>query len=260
MPPKLGWKELKRIYDERAEEVASRPRIKGWGIPRKYGFMIGQINLNLNNCKALLDVGCGSGPYTAYLSHRPDSLIVACDISLQMVKEAKRHIELSGNSTATKFSASNLECLPFKDKTFDGIICAQVIEHLLDDCKGLRELYRVLKPAGRLIIATDNKNNYASRLLSFPVEVLKKAFRLKRTAWEYPHKDYEPKEFCAMLSETGFNILNTTTFRFTLPSPLWQIGFLTALVDMIEKFAISLPLVRNWGDIILAVCQKSERE
>jgi ubiquinone/menaquinone biosynthesis C-methylase UbiE len=252
----FNWKVLKEIYDERAVEVASTPKKVSRGIPRKYAVMVEQIGLHLKNGGVILDVGCGSGLYSSYLSQRNNSLIVASDISQKMVMEAMRRIELEGGSEVVRFTVSNLECFPFKDRTFDGIICSQVIEHLLDDQRGLGELYRVLKPTGALIISTDNKNNYISKFLSFPVNVLKKIFKVKRTVWKYPHKDYKPKEFYAMLSNVGFNIRKNMTFRFTLPSPLWQIKFVAGLVDNIERFTIRLPLVKNCGDIILAVCEK----
>lgn len=257
--PQLNWKDLREIYDERAVEVATAPKIKGGGIPRKYAVMVEQIGLYLKDGGIILDAGCGNGPYSCYLSQRNNSFIVACDISPKMVTEAKKRIESEGNPNAVRFLASNLECLPFKDRTFDGIICSQVIEHLINDNIGLKEFHRILKPEGTLIISTDNRNNHISRLLSFPVDAFKKIFMVKRTTWKYPHKDYKPEEFYTMLSKAGFNIKKTMTFRFTLPSPLWQIGILTTLVDRIEKFAIKLPLVKNWGDILLAVCQKPER-
>ena len=163
---RANWKDLREIYDERAVEVASTPKINDSRITRKYAVMVDQIDRQLKGGGLILDTGCGSGPYSKYLLQKIDSFIIASDISPVMLIEAKTRIKANGNSEMIRFVASNLEYLPFKDQTFNGIICSQVIEHLLDDNRGLNELYRVLAPEGTLIISTDNKNNYISKFLS----------------------------------------------------------------------------------------------
>lgn len=256
---KHSWRELKEVYDERAMEVTTALRIERRNVSRKYAASFEQIDIHLKNGGMILDAGCGTGPYSIYLSNKPNLSIIATDISPILVKDVRKTIARKGSNSAVHFVVSNLEFLPFKNETYDGLVCAQVIEHLLDDTGGSFELYRVLKPKGTLIISTDNKKNYISKLMVFPVDILKNIFMVRRTIWKYPHKDYTPSEFQQMLSKTGFHISNIMTFRYTLPSPLWQVRYLSAFIDKVEKFAIKLPLLRNWGDIILAVCHKSGR-
>jgi SAM-dependent methyltransferase len=52
----------------------------------------------------------------------------------------------------------NLYALPFPDDTFDKIILSEVLEHLEDDVRGLREIVRVLKPGGLVAITVPNEN------------------------------------------------------------------------------------------------------
>lgn len=47
---------------------------------------------------------------------------------------------------------ARLETLPFADGTFDRLLCTQVLEHVADPAGILRELYRVLKPGGRMLL------------------------------------------------------------------------------------------------------------
>ena len=51
-------------------------------------------------------------------------------------------------------TVSDLTRLPFADSTFDCVTCGWVLEHLPDPAPGLRELARVLQPAGKLLLFT----------------------------------------------------------------------------------------------------------
>ena len=58
----------------------------------------------------------------------------------------------------------NIESLPFADASFDLVTCTEVIEHLEHYRQTLREMHRVLKPAGRLVVTTPNILNLKSRI------------------------------------------------------------------------------------------------
>lgn len=57
--------------------------------------------------------------------------------------------DLNDPNAMVKMDITNVQ---FPDESFDIIFCCHVLEHIPDDCKAIRELYRVLKPNGRLII------------------------------------------------------------------------------------------------------------
>ena len=98
------------------------------------------------------DAGCGNGIYLKYMANKyPETKLYGFDFSQTIVQIAKN------NAAAAEIKTGNLEAAPYKNETFDIILCTQVIEHLLDDKKGLAELCRMLKPGGYLVISTDNK-------------------------------------------------------------------------------------------------------
>ena len=153
------WKELRQVYEQWAVEYVATISPKGKRKSRKYQGVIKYLNFEPGSI--VLDAGCGKGPYTTYLSKHNISLLISTDISNTIIMEARKQSSTAtdGNIKRVRFVVSNIEHLPLKDGVFDAVVCSQVIEHLLDDRKGLNELYRVLKPNARLVISTDNKNN-----------------------------------------------------------------------------------------------------
>ena len=97
---------------------------------------------------ALLDAGCGSGGMLARLRERfPDAILTGMDYSehaLELTRQRGLGAELVQAST---------DDLPFDDATFDVVVSLDVIVSCgIDDRKAVREMYRVLRPGGRLIM------------------------------------------------------------------------------------------------------------
>jgi ubiquinone/menaquinone biosynthesis C-methylase UbiE len=78
----------------------------------------------------------------------PDALITAFDYSQGMLQRARVRL---GSDRANPLAA-DLTRLPYADAVFDAIVCGWVLEHLPDPGPGLRELARVLRPSGKLLL------------------------------------------------------------------------------------------------------------
>lgn len=100
----------------------------------------------------LLDVGCGSGALLRGSPTRP--LAVGADISRSALVLAHERGLWVVRAT---FEGPHL---PFRGQTFDCVTCLDVIEHLFDPRPLLRELRRVLRPNGILILQTPNVRHY----------------------------------------------------------------------------------------------------
>ena len=103
-----------------------------------------------------LDVGCGEGRHS-FEAFRLGSHMV-CSLDMDDVSLRKTHYVLHymdtqkvSNGSWNVMFADALR-LPFKDASFDKIICSEVLEHVADDERGIRELVRVLKPGGTLAV------------------------------------------------------------------------------------------------------------
>ncbi|MFH1240073.1 MAG: class I SAM-dependent methyltransferase [Candidatus Diapherotrites archaeon] len=97
----------------------------------------------------MLDVGCGDGLFTA-LFKRKDREIFGLDIVEKNVLLAQE------KGIKAKKCDLNCEKFPFGDKLFDLVLCSEVIEHIYDTEKFTRELNRVLKDEGKLVISVPN--------------------------------------------------------------------------------------------------------
>ena len=92
----------------------------------------------------LLDVGCGIKPYESFL-RPPGSEYVGIDYPVTATAQGRPW------SKADVFA----DCreMPFEDASFDSVICTQVLEHVNEPKTFLREIARVLKPGGVLLIS-----------------------------------------------------------------------------------------------------------
>lgn len=98
----------------------------------------------------VLECACGTGLLSGVIAAQCSSL-TATDFSEKMLRRARKKFKSCGNIT---FEAANILRLPYPDGRFDAVVAANVI-HLLDDPNAaLRELDRVCRPGGRLIIPT----------------------------------------------------------------------------------------------------------
>lgn len=104
-----------------------------------------------------LDAGCGEGRHS-YEACRRNNHGIVCAMDLDDLSLRKTHYvlhymdsqqEANGNWNVLFGDALNL---PFKDASFDKIICSEVLEHVKDEEQGVREFVRVLKPGGALAV------------------------------------------------------------------------------------------------------------
>lgn len=106
--------------------------------------------------KIVLDAGCGTG-YGTYELSKKAKKVYGIDQNIAVIKYAQKVYKNKNLS----FQAGNLEKIRFPKNRFDLICIFEVIEHV-NDYKGfLKELYRVLKPGGTLLISTPNKSIYS---------------------------------------------------------------------------------------------------
>lgn len=101
----------------------------------------------------IMDVATGTGDFAllAYRTLAPETLI-GTDISEGMMKIGRKKAEEAGLQESISFAREDCTHLSFEENQFDAVTVAFGIRNFADLDKGLSEMYRVLKPGGRLVI------------------------------------------------------------------------------------------------------------
>lgn len=105
-----------------------------------------------NDFSSILDVGSGSA-WIAKEYAKKDKNVISFDISSVNTKKAKKIVSDNNHTPVTGDSFF----LPFKTASFDIVVSSEVIEHVVDPTAFITELFRVVKPGGKLIITTPYK-------------------------------------------------------------------------------------------------------
>lgn len=103
---------------------------------------------------SVLDVGCGTGEVTLPAKRRAQhGRVYGIDPAPEMIAVARKKAARKG--VEVDFRVGVIESLPFPDSSIAVVTSSLMMHHLPDDLKvrGLAEIYRVLKPGGRLLIA-----------------------------------------------------------------------------------------------------------
>jgi len=104
--------------------------------------------------KKILDIGCGRGFYIKSLSlFNFTKEICGIDLNPLYVEKAKKSYP---DNKRIRVKTGTIIDLPYPDEYFDFIICSEILEHVPDDKKALRELRRVLKYNGKLLVTVPN--------------------------------------------------------------------------------------------------------
>lgn len=135
-------------YSEEELEKVPREAVRGLGCGNPVE------NLAPEEGEEVLDLGSGLGIDVFLASERvgPEGRVVGLDASEEMVQKATEIAESNGYENV-EFERGDIEELPFGDGTFDSVISNCVINLSPDKEKTYEEIYRVLKPGGRILIS-----------------------------------------------------------------------------------------------------------
>ncbi len=98
----------------------------------------------------VLDIGCGVGAYLAKFRALTAETF-GVDVDADKLQQARSQKGLATLALAVS------EWLPFPDDTFDAVLLHEVLEHVVDDRKTVREAHRVVKPGGSVVVFAPNR-------------------------------------------------------------------------------------------------------
>jgi ubiquinone/menaquinone biosynthesis C-methylase UbiE len=124
-------------------------------------------DLQLKPGDHVLDVGCGPGRLATVFAQRvaPSGSVDGIDPSPEMINRAIARVRKHG--VPARFEVAYAQQLPFADNAFDAVACTLALHHVADDDRqtAVAEMYRVLKPGGRLLIAEFQGKGHGPRWL-----------------------------------------------------------------------------------------------
>ena len=110
--------------------------------------------LDLKSKSSVLELGCGSGGYALHLAEKLECSLVGLDINASGVRNANQLALQRGLAARARFEQCDVsKGLPFADQTFDAAFSNDVLCHIPGRPKVLGEIFRVLKPGGRMLFS-----------------------------------------------------------------------------------------------------------
>jgi MPBQ/MSBQ methyltransferase len=183
----------------------------------------------------VLDVGCGIGGSSRILAKDYGFAVTGITISPQQVQRAQ---ELTANGLDVKFQVDDAMALSFSDASFDVVWSIEAGPHMPDKAVFAKELMRVLKPGGVLVVADWNQRDERQKPLNFWEKPV-----MKQLLDQWSHPAFASIEgFSELLSETGLvqgEVKTADWTQATVPSWLDSIWQGVARPQGLVRFGVS---------------------
>jgi ubiquinone/menaquinone biosynthesis C-methylase UbiE len=216
--------------------------------------------------RRVLDCGCGAGDYVGALRRRGAT---AWGVEFSQDKLATAPPSVVGCVTA-----GDLHDIAVQDATVDLALMNEVLEHVPDDSRAVREVYRVLKPGGTLLIFSPNRRypfethgafvkgsrrripHYVPLIPYVPLPLATKLI-------DFWARNYWPEELRRLVRAAGFRITHTDyvwqTFEGISNNQPAMIAKTKGLLRVLSRSLERIPLVRTMGVSQVIVAQKPQR-
>ena len=168
----------------------------------------------------IIDVGCGIGGSTLHLAQKFGSTATGITLSPVQASRARERAVEASLASRVRFEVANALEMPFADHTFDLVWSLESGEHMPDKAKFLQECYRVLKPGGKMILATwchRETDSLAGELTESEVAHLKEIYRVYCLPYVISLSEYR-----AIATECGFKNLTSDDWSIAV-EPFWNV-------------------------------------
>lgn len=157
--------QVKTMFNRIAPRYDLLNHLLSFGIDRKWRKRVVKMVKGMK-APVILDVATGTGDLAIALSKTHPSAVYGVDISVGMLEKARQKVQKLGLQHTIILKEGDSEALPFDHHTFDVVTVAFGVRNFGDLNAGLKEMGRVLKPGGKLIVLE------FSRPAKFPMKQL----------------------------------------------------------------------------------------
>ena len=166
--------------------------------------------LPLSAASRVLDVGCGTGELLRRIrANVPDAVLAGLDPVPEMLDVARE--KLSGHDDLRVGYADRL---PWNAGTFDVVVSCNMFHYISEPLRALREIARVLRPTGALVLTDWCDDYFACRICNLYLRLTNRAF----------YKTYRQAECLELLKVAGYEVQSFERYKIS-----WLWGLMTAV-------------------------------
>ncbi len=218
----LGKKEqVAQMFDTISTNYDGLNRVISFGIDVKWRKKVVKI-VGKNNPKQILDIATGTGDLALMMANLNPDKIIGLDISAGMLEVGKQKINKANLSKKIEMIVGDSEEMPFENDTFDAITVSFGVRNFANLDKGIKEIARVLKPTGVLVILeTSNPTKFPFKqgykfYTNFILPLVGKLFSKDKVAYAYLSESANSFPF----GEAFNNILQKNGFSEVTHNPV----------------------------------------
>lgn len=228
--------------------------------------------LMLEQGARVLEIGCGAGFMSIELAHR-DFVVQAIDSSEGMIQQARHNAEEAGITEKLSLDVADVYALPTENEAVDMVVALGVIPWLAQPELAMREMARVVKPGGYVLLTADNRARLNIHLdpLLYPgflplkrhvKNVLNRMGMRRRSTESVDSYFHTCRQIDTILSRVNLMKTRSKTLGFGpftfCRIPLLPRSFGTALHHRLQRLADrGVPLLRSSGSQYIVLARKT---
>lgn len=204
----------------------------------------------------VLDVGCGTGVVTRMAAEQvgPNGKVAGLDVNPGMLAVAR---SVTAGDSSIEWHEASAEEMPFPDASFDVVLCQLSLQFVPDRARAVREMRRVLKDGGRLVITLPGPAGEMFEVMADAMgrQVAPQAAGFVLAVFSL----HEEPELKSLLADAGFTDVEFDAETRTLPLPppkefLWQYISSTPLAAAVgdagdeKRAALERDVVSGWEE------------
>jgi demethylmenaquinone methyltransferase/2-methoxy-6-polyprenyl-1,4-benzoquinol methylase len=149
---------VREVFDSVASNYDIMNDLMSFGVHRLWKHVAIDLSA-VRNGQHVLDLASGTGDLASRFAGLvgPEGRVVMSDINLAMLEEGRKRMVDAGHVGNVEYLQINAEEIPFPDNSFDCVTIGFGLRNVTDKDKALREMFRVIKPGGRVLVLEFSK-------------------------------------------------------------------------------------------------------
>jgi len=234
------------VMEGDAEAAAYDELDRLWGDVIFQGFAESAVRMGVRQGR-VLDVGTGSGRIAIRLARlNPAFDIEAIDLSRSMLELGRANAAREGVRNL-KFLPGDAKQIPYEDDAFDLVICHQLLHQLPDPVVALREIDRVVKPQGAILVRDVRRLPEPVMTLVLPLWCLGYSAKLREQTMASFRAGLTRNEFRALIRDAGIQRAHVRTHLLTHQSiERVAIPYQPAAGSRLPRYPFGVRAMKRW--------------